>query len=324
MMINIINNFVDRLADDIGIALSLGGEPSPLVDRFVNACLSDESGKWITIGGKPEGDKGKHVGGFRVQIDGDGKIIKGRLKGTNVKDVKKRFDEKKNRGTPIREKEEESRTPHFMKNQKSEDFVKNTVDNSRNDANIEGTAAKETAGNDDAKGIKMDREGQIEALKKSGFSVQTSNSNPNISWVQGKYFDRIPTVEEAEKEVGELRDKENRETEEYTKDKVAYLSNKDAFELTEDRKAERASLTMARAKELLPDFIRSLQKDSNRGNVFIKLDDPKTGNTVLKSIELKMTDAEIKAIVPAAKKEMKKRQTETRSAMRAERESNNS
>jgi len=152
---NIVDDFVDRLADDIGVSLSLSGEPSPLIDRFVNACLSDESGKWITIGGKSEVNKGKHVGGFRVQIDGDGKIIKGRLKGTNVKDVKKRFDEGKNRGEPIREKEEGNRMPAFMKNKKSEESVKNTVDNSRKDANIEGTAAKETAGNEDAKGTKM-------------------------------------------------------------------------------------------------------------------------------------------------------------------------
>lgn len=151
-MLRIIDDFVDRLADDIGVALSLSGEPLPLVDRFVNACLSDESGKWITIGGKPEGDKGKHVGGFRVQINGDGKIIKGRLKGTNVKDVKKRFDEKNNRGTPIREKEEGTRMPPFMKNQKSEDSVKNTVDNSRKDAIISPVGKENT----NAKGDKMD------------------------------------------------------------------------------------------------------------------------------------------------------------------------
>ena len=173
---NIVDDFVDRLADDIGVSLSLSGEPSPLIDRFVNACLSDESGKWITIGGKSEVNKGKHVGGFRVQIDGDGKIIKGRLKGTNVKDVKKRFDEGKNRGEPIREKEEGNRMPAFMKNKKSEESVKNTVDNSRKDANIEGTAAKETAGNEDAKGTKMETKKIVRNTSSSKVDDYTTGS----------------------------------------------------------------------------------------------------------------------------------------------------
>jgi ParB-like chromosome segregation protein Spo0J/Sec-independent protein translocase protein TatA len=49
--------------------------------------------KWITIGGREEGDQ-KHVGGFPVQISSDGTILKGGpkgLRGKNVKDVKSHF-----------------------------------------------------------------------------------------------------------------------------------------------------------------------------------------------------------------------------------------
>lgn len=64
--------------------------------------------QWITIGGHKEGDK-KHVGGFRVLIDGDGVIQnqvvdengvtrKGKLHGVNVRDVKAHFDKKRAEG----------------------------------------------------------------------------------------------------------------------------------------------------------------------------------------------------------------------------------
>ena len=48
-----------------------------------------EEGEWLTIGGKAEGDE-KHVGGFRVQIDAEGRILKGGpagLKGKKVSEV---------------------------------------------------------------------------------------------------------------------------------------------------------------------------------------------------------------------------------------------
>ena len=44
------------------------------------ARLSDEE-KWITIGGRQEGEK-KHAGGFPVQIDGEGRILKGGPQGS--------------------------------------------------------------------------------------------------------------------------------------------------------------------------------------------------------------------------------------------------
>jgi len=236
-MFNIVDDFVDRLADDIGVSLSLSGEPSPLIDRFVNACLSDEDGKWITIGGKSEGDKGKHVGGFRVQINGDGKIIKGRLKGTNVKDVKKRFDEGKNRGTPIRDKQETSNIPHFMKN------VKNTVDNSRKDANIEGTAAKETAGNDDAKGTKM----------------ETANMTPNqeIKFRQDKSYGEImkslPKLEGSEKQVSWANKIRDTKLEHLTRNIVS--REMQLVTITSENQRKRYDVRVSQLKKTLSDVL---------------------------------------------------------------------
>lgn len=151
-MMDIIDDFMDHLADDIGVRLSLG-ETDPVVDRFVNACLSDDAGKWITIGGKHKGDE-KHAGGFRVQIDGRGNIVKGRMKGTNLKDVKAKFDEKKDVGRPIREKEEHSKMPSFMRNgEQKQNIPRNPIDISRNDDKI-SPVEQQTSGD---KGEKMER-----------------------------------------------------------------------------------------------------------------------------------------------------------------------
>jgi hypothetical protein len=45
-------------------------------DYFVERYADDDEGRWITIGGRPEGDK-KHVGGTHVKIDNEGRIIDG-------------------------------------------------------------------------------------------------------------------------------------------------------------------------------------------------------------------------------------------------------
>jgi predicted double-glycine peptidase len=72
-------------------ALFQGGGVAPV--RYAE----DASGKWITIGGREEGEK-KHVGGFPAKIGADGTIEASRvggLQGKNVKDVKAHFDEQR-------------------------------------------------------------------------------------------------------------------------------------------------------------------------------------------------------------------------------------
>jgi hypothetical protein len=67
---------------DPSVSASFGGGP----DRT-------GGGNWITIGGEPDASTGeKHVGGFRVKVDGSGRIVAGRLRGTKVRNVKKKFD----------------------------------------------------------------------------------------------------------------------------------------------------------------------------------------------------------------------------------------
>lgn len=57
---------------------ALGAQISPKKDS--------SEGKWITIGGHPEGGR-KHVGGFRVMVGNDGRILKGRMRGKKVEEA---------------------------------------------------------------------------------------------------------------------------------------------------------------------------------------------------------------------------------------------
>lgn len=58
----------------------------------------DSGAKWITIGGKSKSGGGDHHGGFPVQIDADGNILKGgpkALRGKHVSEVGKHFKEER-------------------------------------------------------------------------------------------------------------------------------------------------------------------------------------------------------------------------------------
>ena len=86
--------------DDDGEALEVydndpdGGGDEPFFGESLERFEDDPRGEhWVTIGGHPEGKK-KHVGGFPVQLDGAGTIIKGGpagLKGKNISEVKSHF-----------------------------------------------------------------------------------------------------------------------------------------------------------------------------------------------------------------------------------------
>lgn len=71
-------------------------------------------GQWVTIGGKPDSETGEmHVGGFPVYVDEDGRILKGRMTGKNIKDVKKAYDKrnktvKKNKGKAVEDSKQKS------------------------------------------------------------------------------------------------------------------------------------------------------------------------------------------------------------------------
>ena len=59
-------------------------------DYGIERYADDDEGRWITIGGRPEGDK-KHVGGTHVKVDSQGRIIDGpeELEGQRVSDLSK-------------------------------------------------------------------------------------------------------------------------------------------------------------------------------------------------------------------------------------------
>jgi hypothetical protein len=65
--------------------------------RAMRMAVEGKEENWVTIGGSPSG-KAKHAGGFPVQLDGDGNIIKGGpkgLRGKHVSEVKKHFDDQR-------------------------------------------------------------------------------------------------------------------------------------------------------------------------------------------------------------------------------------
>ncbi len=94
--------------------------------------MSQEEGKegekedWLTIGGKEEGEE-KHVGGFHVKIDKDGKVIAGgpkELRGQKVSDtgkILKEKNKKKPEGSGIREGESYT---GYRKRQKEEESAR--------------------------------------------------------------------------------------------------------------------------------------------------------------------------------------------------------
>jgi SPP1 gp7 family putative phage head morphogenesis protein len=71
--------------------------PVPSTTNSAFAMRNTPGKQWITIGGHEEGEE-KHVGGFRVLVEDDGTITKGRMRGTKVKDVKSHFDRIKGKG----------------------------------------------------------------------------------------------------------------------------------------------------------------------------------------------------------------------------------
>lgn len=81
-------------------AIGRGLPAGPIVkvarrSRAIRMDSSPKGAKWITIGGRSKGDK-KHHGGFPVQIDSEGRILKGGpkgLRGKHVSEVGKHFNE---------------------------------------------------------------------------------------------------------------------------------------------------------------------------------------------------------------------------------------
>jgi hypothetical protein len=150
------------------------------LEEYEDISLSE--GKWITIGGHEEGEE-KHVGGFRVQIDGDGKILKGRMQGKNVKDVKTAFDAQKakepsKKVVPQSEVEKKSPTSHKENDSHEgspEDVLQKTIDYIHENAHIsqgvdikelrehiEKTTGPEAANDLDETLFKLWREGKVD------------------------------------------------------------------------------------------------------------------------------------------------------------------
>jgi hypothetical protein len=75
------------------------------VDYSIERYADDDEGRWITIGGRPEGDK-KHVGGTHVKVDDEGRIIDGpeELTGKRVSELS---EESKRSEEPERSEESE-------------------------------------------------------------------------------------------------------------------------------------------------------------------------------------------------------------------------
>mgnify|MGYP000917526679 CR=1 FL=1 len=88
------------------------GDTTKPVGAQVSKYRESEQGRWITIGGRAKEDK-EHHGGFPVQIDGEGRILKGgpkALQGKHVSEIGAHFEAERE----ARRKSRESGEPDFF------------------------------------------------------------------------------------------------------------------------------------------------------------------------------------------------------------------